>query len=47
VQFCLSLFPGMVRVSGEFPASRPSAGHRGPSSVAFLFGFLGSGVLAA
>ncbi|KAF8534701.1 hypothetical protein BDD12DRAFT_395434 [Trichophaea hybrida] len=42
------MFPGMVQVSGEFPASRLlSAGHMGPSSVAFLFGFLSSDVLAA
>jgi hypothetical protein len=42
----------MVQVSGEFPASRLlPAGHMGPSSVVFLFGFLicilSSEVLAA
>jgi len=45
--YLLSLFLGMVQVSGEFPAPRLSAGHMGPSSVAFLFGFLSTDVLAA
>ena len=40
------LFPGMVQVSGEFPAPHLSASHMGPSSVVFLFGFLNSDVLA-
>jgi len=41
------LFPGMVQVSGEFPKPWQLAGHIGPTSVSFLFGFPTSDVLAA
>jgi len=40
-------FHGMVQVTGEFPEPGLSVGNMGLSSVAFLFGILSYGVLAA